>query len=93
MNKVAQLALFGLLVFSYPVITGADDDNLVCSNIGGLMYGEKTDCKKGDIIMVNPMMAAFVCDMALPTIAGEKLVICHYLGKKRQERAPTKNKN
>jgi len=40
--------------------------------------------------MVNPMMAAFLCDMSLPIITGEKTIVCHYLGKKRPERKSQK---
>lgn len=70
----------------YPTINWASEESQVCTNIGGVMFGEQTDCKKGDIIMVNPMMAAFLCDMTLQIIPGENIIVCHYLGKKRQER-------
>lgn len=84
------MAVSGFLVISYPVVAWANEDNPVCTDIGGVMYGDQTECKKGDVIMVNPMMAAFLCDMSLPSISGEKTVICHYLGKKRPERKSKK---
>ena len=86
MNKILLMTVCGLLILNYPVMAWANEDNPVCTNIGGLMYGDQTECKKGDVIMVNPMMAAFLCDMSLPSISGEKTVVCHYLGKKRPER-------
>lgn len=90
MNKFVQIALCSFWIMSCPATTSASEDNPVCTKIGGVMYGEKTDCKKGDIIMVNPMMAAFLCDMSLPIITGEKTIVCHYLGKKRPERKSQK---
>jgi len=90
MNKFLLTAVCGLLVLNYPVGVWANEDNPVCTDIGGLMYGDQQKCKKGDIIMVNPMMAAFLCDMNLPSISGEKTVVCHYLGKKRLERKSKK---
>ena len=90
MNKLVLMAMGGLLILIYPVMGWANEDKPVCTDIGGLMYGDQTECKKGDVIMVNPMMAAFLCDMNLPSISGEKTVVCHYLGKKRPERKPKK---
>jgi hypothetical protein len=90
MNKFVLMAVCGLLILSCPVAIWANEDSPVCTDIDGLMYGDKPTCKKGDVIMVNPMMAAFVCDMSLPIIPGEKTVICRYLGKKRSERKATK---
>lgn len=90
MNRFVLITVCGLLVLCHPVTTRASEENLVCTDVGGLMYGEKTECKKGDLILVNPLMAAFVCDMSLSTISGEKTVVCHYLGKKRSERKAKK---
>jgi len=90
MNKILHIALCGLLVASFPATIRANEDSPVCTNIGGVMFGKETVCKKGDIIMVNPMMAAFLCDMALPIITGDKIIVCHYLGKKRPERKSQK---
>lgn len=82
-----QLVLGGFLLVIFPTTTMADKDYPVCTDIGGVMFGGKTECKKGDIIiMVNPMMAAFLCDLTMPTINGENTIICHFIGKKRQER-------
>ena len=90
MNKYVLMAIFSLLLSSYPFDTWASKDNSVCTDIGGVMYGKQTGCQKGDIIMVNPMMAAFLCDMSLPIISGDKTIVCHYLGKKRSDRTPRK---
>ena len=90
MNKFIQIALYSLLIMSYPATTLASEDNPVCVNIGGAMFDQKTECKKGDIITVNPMMAAFLCDLTLPSISGDKIIVCHYLGKKRHERKSQK---
>lgn len=89
MDKFTKIACCCLLL-CYSAVTWSAEESQVCTDIGGVMYGEKTDCKKGDIIMVNPMMAAFLCDMSLPTITEDKTVICHFLGKKRPERKPKK---
>jgi len=86
MDKVVKIACCCILLLGAPTITWSAEENPVCTDIGGVMYGEKTDCKTGDIIMVNPMMAAFLCDLSLPAITGDKTVICHFLGKKRPER-------
>lgn len=90
MNKFALIALCSILGMSYSAITWANEDNPVCVNIGGVMFGQQTECKKGDIITVNPMMAAFLCDMTLPSISGDKIIVCHYLGEKRPERKSQK---
>lgn len=91
MKYFTHIALCSLLVISYPATTWAAKDSPVCTDIGGIMFGGKTECKKGDIIiMTNPMMAAFLCDMTLPTINGENTIICHFLGKKRQDRKTKK---
>lgn len=90
MNKFVKIVLCSLLVMSYPAAIWASEDNPVCTNIGGVMFGKHTECKKGDIIMVNTMMAAFLCDLTLPSISGDKIIVCHYLGKKRQERKSLK---
>lgn len=87
--RVAMVAI-GLLALGGPAGVSADDNSLVCNDVGELMYGDQQKCQKGDIIIVNPMMAAFLCDMGLPSISGEKTVVCHYLGKKRPERPATK---
>lgn len=71
------------LALANPFAALAIEDYPVCTDVGELMHGDQQKCKKGDVIMVNPMMAAFLCDMSLPSIAGEKTVVCHYLGKKR----------
>jgi len=90
MKKFVLMAVCALLVLNYPFMAWANEDNPVCTDIGGVMYGAKTECKKGDIIVVNPMMAAFLCDMTLSSISGEKTIVCHYLGKKRPERKSKK---
>jgi hypothetical protein len=90
MNKFGLMAVYGILVLSYPVGVWANEDPPVCTDIGELMYGDQQKCKKGDILMINPMMAAFLCDLSLPSISGEKSVVCHYLGKKRSERKSKK---
>lgn len=84
------MTLYWLLPLSYPVEAWTKEENPVCTEVGELMFGDQQRCKKGDVIMVNPMMAAFLCDMNLPSIAGEKTVVCHYLGIKRPERKPKK---
>ena len=87
MNRLIPIILCSLLALGYPATTWATEDNYVCSDIGGAMFDGKTDCKKGDIIvMTNNLMAAYLCDFTLPTITGENVVICHFLGKKRPER-------
>ena len=86
MNKYLLMAVCVLLAIIYPFMALANEDSPVCTDIGGVMYGAQTECKKGDIIVVNPMMAAFLCDLTLSSISGEKSVVCHYLGKKRPER-------
>jgi len=90
MMRFVKIILFSLLLNGYQNTTWASEDNAVCTDIGGVMYGAKTECKKGDIIMVNPMMAAFLCDMTLPSITGENIIICHFLGKKRPQRGSQK---
>jgi len=90
MKKLVLFTIFGLLVLAYPIFVLAKEDNPVCADVGELMYGDQLKCKKGDIIIVNPMSAAFLCDMSLPNISGEKIVVCHYLGKKRAERKSKK---
>ena len=64
----------------------ADKIEAVCKDVGELAYGTKTKCVKGDLIMVNPMLAAYLCDLSKSHIKGDKLIICHYLGYKRKER-------
>ena len=90
MKKFVLFTIFGLLVLVYPILVFAKEDSPVCADVGELMYGDQLKCKKGDIIIVNPMSAAFLCDMSLPNISGEKIVVCHYLGKKRAERKSKK---
>ena len=90
MKYFTVLPLIGLFLVIYPISLWAKEDNPVCVDVGELMYGDQLKCKKGDIIIVNPMSAAFLCDMSLPNIAGEKIVVCHYLGKKRSERKAKK---
>ena len=90
MNKLVLMTVCALLVVSHPIGAWANDDNPVCTDIGELMYGDQQKCKKGDVITINPMMAAYFCDMNLPSISGEKVVVCHYLGKKRSERKSKK---
>jgi hypothetical protein len=90
MGKFVRIAVCVLIVLNTPVAAWANEDNPVCTDVGELMYGDQQKCKKGDIIMVNPMMAAFLCDMSLPSISGEKTVVCHYLGKKRPARKSKK---
>ena len=90
MNKYVSIAVCWLLVLSYPVGVWAGEDNPICNEVGELMFGDQQKCKKGDVIIVNPMMAAFLCDMSLQSISGEKTVVCHYLGKKRPERKSEK---
>ncbi len=90
MNKLILWSMLGIAVLINPISVLADADNPVCADVGELMYGDQQKCKKGDLIIVNPMMAAFLCDMAMPSIAGEKTVVCHYLGKKRPERKSKK---
>ena len=64
----------------------ADEVNAVCKDVGELAYGTKTKCVKGDLIMVNPMLAAYLCDLSKSHIKGDKIIICHYVGHKRKER-------
>ena len=90
MYKNVLIAAYGLLLLSNPVEAFTKEDSPVCTDIGGLMYGDEQKCQKGDIIMVNAMMAAFLCDMSLPIITGDNTVICHYLGKKRAVRESKK---
>ena len=90
MNKFVLMAVSGLLALSNSVEVFANEDYPVCTDVGELMHGDQQKCKKGDIIMVNPMMAAFLCDMSLPSISGDKTVVCHYLGKKRPVRKSKK---
>jgi len=90
MKKFVLMAVCGLLVVTNPVGVRANGNNPVCLDIGELMHGDQHKCNKGDVIMVNPMMAAFLCDMSLPSISGEKTVVCHYLGIKRPERKSKK---
>lgn len=86
MNKFVLMAVCAWLILYNPVEVWAGEDNPLCTEVGELMHGDQQKCKKGDIIMVNPMMAAMLCDMSLPSISGEKTVVCHYLGKKRSVR-------
>ena len=86
MNKFLLMAVYGFLAISNPAGAWASDESPVCNDIDELMFSDRPTCKKGDIIIVNPMMAAFLCDMTLPNISGDKTVVCHYLGKKRPER-------
>ena len=90
MNKFVLIAVCGGLALNGFVEARAKDDYPVCTDIGELMHGDQQTCKKGDVIMVNPMMAAFLCDLSMPSIAGEKTVVCHYLGKKRPQRESKK---
>ena len=90
MGKFTLMAVCGLFAFYSPDGAWADEDVPVCTDISGLMFSDQQTCKKGDIIMVNSMMAAFLCDMSLPNISGDKTVVCHYLGKKRPERKAKK---
>jgi len=90
MKKLLLMAVYVGLALNGFVVTLANDDTPVCTDIGQLMYGNQQQCKKGDVIMVNPMMAAFLCDLSKPSIAGEKTVVCHYLGKKRPVREKKK---
>lgn len=90
MNKIIYLLVGGALVLCSPAQVWANGDNPVCTEIGELMHGDQQKCKQGDIITVNPMMAAFLCDLSKPSIAGEKTVVCHYLGKKRPQRETKK---
>jgi len=90
MKKLFLISIFGFLVLVYPILVFAKEDNPVCADVGELMYGDQLKCKKGDVIIVNPMSAAFLCDMSLPNISGEKIVVCHYLGRKRAERKSKK---
>lgn len=86
MNKTLYNLACGGLILANSFQVWANENNPVCTNVGDLMHGDQNKCKKGDIIMVNPMMAAFLCDLNMPSIAGEKTVVCHYLGKKRPQR-------
>lgn len=81
----------GLFAVVQAPVLASNDDNPVCTEVGELMYGDQHKCKKGDVIMVNPMMSAFLCDMSLPNIAGEKTVVCHYRGSKRPAREKNKS--
>lgn len=74
------------LVFDTGKSEAADEKNAVCKDVGELAYGTKTKCLKGDLIMVNPMLAAYLCDLSKSHIKADKLIICHYLGYKRKER-------
>lgn len=90
MNKFVLIVVCAGLALNGFVETLANEDYPVCTDIGELMHGNPQKCKKGDVIMVNPMMAAFLCDLNMPSIAGEKTVVCHYLGKKRPLRESKK---
>lgn len=82
--------MLGLLALNSPFVVLSAEEPPVCNDVGELMYGNPQACQKGDVIIVNPMMAAFLCDMKLPNIAGETTVVCHYLGKKRPAREAKK---
>ncbi len=86
MKLYIPLIMSVALVVPGSVFAANAGDSPVCTDVNDLMYTDKPKCEKGDVIMVNPMMAAFLCDMSMPNISGDKLVICHYLGKKRAER-------
>ncbi len=90
MNRFVLMVVCGLVVQINSVTAYANEDSPVCTDIGELMHGDPQACKKGDVIMVNSMMAAFLCDLGAPSIYGENTVVCHYLGKKRPVREPKK---
>jgi hypothetical protein len=90
MNKIFFAIVCGLLLLNAPVEVFAEDNSLLCTDVGELMYGDQQKCKKGDIIIVNAMMAAVLCDMSLPIVSGDNNVVCHYLGKKREVRESKK---
>jgi hypothetical protein len=73
-------------LFDIATTEAADEVNSVCKDVGELAYGTKTKCVKGDLIMINPMLAAYLCDLSKSHIKGDKLIICHYVGYKRKER-------
>jgi len=78
--------LFASIYLDTNFSIAADEKNMVCKDVGELAYGTKTKCLKGDLIMVNHMLAAYICDLSKSHIKGDKLIICHYLGYKRKER-------
>lgn len=90
MNKILLIAFCGFLALNNPIDAFAEDNSLLCTDVGELMYGDQKKCQRGDIIMVNSMMAAFLCDMSLPIVYGDNTVVCHYLGKKREVRESKK---
>ena len=67
-------------------VSAAEEQNQVCGYVGELVHGDQEKCKKGDLIMINPMLAAYLCDLTKSHIEGDKIIICHYLGYKRQDR-------
>lgn len=77
-------ALF--LLFYISDVTAIEEQNQVCTEVGELVHGDQKKCKKGDLIMLNPMLAAYLCDLSKSHIMGDKIIICHYLGYKRQDR-------
>ena len=90
MKKIVLIAASGLLALNNSIEALADDNSLLCTDVDKLMYSDQQICQKGDIIMVNSMMSAFLCDLSLPVVYGDNTVVCHYLGKKRPVRESKK---
>ncbi|MGZ8161360.1 MAG: hypothetical protein ACXWTT_00660 [Methylobacter sp.] len=83
-----------LLLLFLPPSYGEENPGKVCLNIparGVEIVKIENTCKKGDIIMLNKIHIAHLCDFnsAVANYDGQDKYICVYLGEKRKLREGT----
>lgn len=85
--SIILTSLFALSLSLYVSrVNATEERNQVCTDVGELVHGDQKKCKKGDLITLNSMLAAYLCDLSKSHIEGDKIIICHYLGYKRETR-------
>jgi hypothetical protein len=77
-----------ILLFFFPVCYGEESAGKICLNIpqkGVESVKIENNCQKGDIIQLNKIHIALLCDFnsAIVSYIGADQYICVYLGKKR----------
>ena len=90
MKIIYSFALFLLL----PVCYAEDGPGKICLNIperGVEAVKIEHNCKKGDIIQLNKLHVATLCDFnsAIINYDGKDQFVCVYLGEKREPREGT----
>ncbi|CAA9891135.1 conserved hypothetical protein [Candidatus Methylobacter favarea] len=94
MKTLIQVLCTLLLVLFITGSYGEDSPGKVCLNIpepGAELVKIESNCKKGDIIMLNKIHIAHLCDFnsAVAPYNGHDKYICVYLGEKRELRKGT----